>query len=318
MHWLAWDKISIPKGDDGMGFRDMAAFNVALLGKQGWRLMSSPDSLLAQVLRGRYYHSGDFMNATAPRTASRTWRAILAGREALSQGIIRRVGTGESISIWEHNWIPSSRTLCPLFRPNAAPAEMVSELINQDSKQWDMHSLAANFCQADIDRIIQIPLSTRADEDWLAWAHERSGIYTVKSAYRMLVSRAGEKQARGGSSSSQGQGDLWKRLWSLKVVPKVRVFWWRVMRGIVPDFSTLTRRHVRDNRTCLVCKTTSETLLHALAECHHARMFWTQARDILNVKLPKLHPVRWTADILTESWWSPEERAKVITVMWSI
>jgi hypothetical protein len=84
MHWLAWDKISIPKGADGMGFRDMAAFNVALLGKQGWRLMSSPDSLLAQVLIGRYYHSGDFMNATAPRTASRTWRAILAGREALS------------------------------------------------------------------------------------------------------------------------------------------------------------------------------------------------------------------------------------------
>jgi hypothetical protein len=50
MHWLAWDKIAIPKSQGGMGFRDMAAFNIALLGKQGWRLMSSPDSLLAQVL----------------------------------------------------------------------------------------------------------------------------------------------------------------------------------------------------------------------------------------------------------------------------
>jgi ribonuclease HI len=90
------------------------------------------------------------------------------------------------------------------------------------------------------------------------------------------------------------------------------------MRGIVPDYSTLTRRHVKVDSICSVCKTTSETLLHALAECSHARLFWTEAKNILNVKLPNLHPVTWAADILAEDWWSPEERAKVITVMWSI
>jgi len=133
----------------------------------------------------------------------------------------------------------------------------------------------------------------------------------------MLVS-GDEDHDRLGISSSHGQGDLWKRLWSLKVVPKVRVFWWRVMRGIVTDYSTLTRRHVRDNNTCSVCKSASETLLHALAECPHACLFWTGARDILNIKLPRLHPDTWAADVLCESWWSQDERAKVITVMWSI
>jgi hypothetical protein len=145
--------------------------------------------------------------------------------------------------------------------------------------------------------------------------HDKSGLYTVRSAYRRLVSQVGEEQGGADISSSRNSEDLWKRVWSLKVVPKVRVFWWRVMRGIVPDYSTLTRRHVRANSTCLVCKSTSETLLHALAECSHASLFWTAARDILNVKLPKLHPDTWAADILYEPWWSPEERAKVITVM---
>jgi hypothetical protein len=49
MHWLAWDKLAIPKNQGGMGFRDMQAFNVALLGKQAWRIIMKPDSLCSLV-----------------------------------------------------------------------------------------------------------------------------------------------------------------------------------------------------------------------------------------------------------------------------
>lgn len=33
IHWLAWDKLSVHKRHGGMGFKDLAAFNVAMLGK---------------------------------------------------------------------------------------------------------------------------------------------------------------------------------------------------------------------------------------------------------------------------------------------
>ena len=46
IHWRSWDKLSISKKDGGMGFRDLRAFNLAMLAKQGWRMIQETDSLL--------------------------------------------------------------------------------------------------------------------------------------------------------------------------------------------------------------------------------------------------------------------------------
>jgi hypothetical protein len=118
--------------NDGMGFRDMHAFNLALLGKQGWRLLTSPNSLCAQVLKGRYYPDRDFMEATAPRAASRTWRAILAGRRALELGLLKRIGTGHTVSVWEDRWIPNTSTMRPMGRFGDAQVDTVDELITEE------------------------------------------------------------------------------------------------------------------------------------------------------------------------------------------
>lgn len=99
IHWQRWDHLTQPKSCGGMGFRDLPLFNVAMLGKQGWRLLTHPDSLCARVMKGRYYPHTDFMLATRKKHSSHTWRAILAGREDLKKGLIRRVGNGTTTKI---------------------------------------------------------------------------------------------------------------------------------------------------------------------------------------------------------------------------
>jgi hypothetical protein len=69
LHWQRWSKLSSPKGNGGMGFRDMPLFNQAMLGKQGWRLIMNPDSLIAKVLKGKYFPQGGILSATRKKKA---------------------------------------------------------------------------------------------------------------------------------------------------------------------------------------------------------------------------------------------------------
>ena len=55
IHWRSWDFLSKPKKDGSMEFRDLRSFNLAMLAKQGWRLIEDQDSLLFKCLKARYF-----------------------------------------------------------------------------------------------------------------------------------------------------------------------------------------------------------------------------------------------------------------------
>lgn len=63
IHWCDWQNMCKLKKDGGMGFRDMRIFNIALLAKQGWSLINYPNSLVASVLKDKYYPNSNFMHS---------------------------------------------------------------------------------------------------------------------------------------------------------------------------------------------------------------------------------------------------------------
>ncbi|KAA3465419.1 reverse transcriptase [Gossypium australe] len=70
----AGGRICLSKDEGGMGFRNMAKFNVALLAKQGWGILNNPDSLVARVLKAKYFPNENFLNSCLGNNCSYTWK----------------------------------------------------------------------------------------------------------------------------------------------------------------------------------------------------------------------------------------------------
>lgn len=55
IHWKKWSSLGMAKAKGGLGFRDLACLNRALLAKQEWRLLKEPQSLVAKIFKAKYY-----------------------------------------------------------------------------------------------------------------------------------------------------------------------------------------------------------------------------------------------------------------------
>jgi hypothetical protein len=100
-----WKKTCKATSKGGMGFKDLRAFNEALLAKQGWRLVTNPTSLVARILKAKYYPNCEFLKAKQPHTTSYSWQSIHKASWLLKKGCFWNIGDGASINIWTDRWI---------------------------------------------------------------------------------------------------------------------------------------------------------------------------------------------------------------------
>jgi hypothetical protein len=69
MHWLAWEKLTLPKNNGDLGFRNLYLFNLAMLARQAWRLLTNPEMLCSHVLNAKYAQNGSILQCK-PRDGS--------------------------------------------------------------------------------------------------------------------------------------------------------------------------------------------------------------------------------------------------------
>jgi hypothetical protein len=215
MHWLSWELLTKPKREGGLGFRDLYGFNLAMLARQGWRMLTNPNSLCARVLKARYYPSTSILEAKATVGISYSWRSILKGVNLMKEGLVWRIGDGPNVRIWEDQWLNRDGCRMPITPRQQNLLTRVEELINPVTGQWYVELVMNTFWEVVAKIILSTPIRGEF-EDFPAWHYDTKGVFSVKSAYKVFLKRRDDDNDSG--SGSESECLFWKKLWDLPLM----------------------------------------------------------------------------------------------------
>uniref|UniRef100_A0A803NFE6 Reverse transcriptase domain-containing protein n=1 Tax=Cannabis sativa TaxID=3483 RepID=A0A803NFE6_CANSA len=269
IHWMNWDKLCKHKDVGGMGFRNLRDFNLALLGKQGWRLLTRTDSLVSMVFKARYYPHGSYLNAPLGNNPSFVWRSIWEAQQLVTKGTRWCIGDGNNINVVGEAWLPDPHNPFVSSSHPALSGVKVSSLMVPGLRCWDVELIDDLFNERDKSLILQIPLQVAECIDHVIWSSDPSGIYSVKSAYNLL-------QQINGRWSEEEASAFWKSLWKLKIPPKIKNLIWRAGTNCLPTMTHLRTKRVEVSLLCPFCQSANETTLHCLVTCQVITLAWNR------------------------------------------
>ena len=99
IHWIKWSRMCNSKMKGGMGFKELHAFNLAMLTKQAWRLIHNNGSLFYRVYKARYFPNTSFLDAELGNNPSFVWRSLLAARDIIQAGSRWTIGDGRNVLV---------------------------------------------------------------------------------------------------------------------------------------------------------------------------------------------------------------------------
>ena len=256
----------------GMGFRDLAHFNDALLAKQAWQLLHNKETLFYKVFKAKFFSNHSLLEAKESNSRSYAWKSILQGRDVILDGACWRVGDGKSIKIWQHQRLPRKHPTKVLSLMVESMEEATMEgLIDKSTRTWNATMVDGIFAPQEVEEIKNILLARKETKDTLYCPGEQDGRYSCKTGYRFLK----EDVVRFPVTENQNhEKELSKKIWALECPNKVRNLIWRACRNSLPSKCNLLRRTTITEQRCDRCKEENEDIVHAVWSCKGLDGVW--------------------------------------------
>jgi hypothetical protein len=259
--WLAWDRLASPKSHGGLGFRDLHSFNLAMIAKQGWNIMTKPQTLVAKLYKARYFPNSSLFDSYLGHNPSYAWRGIWKARQILMNGCRWSIGDGTCIKVMKEPWLRDKEgAWIPSPQLQGAYDISVNDLMLPNVNEWDKAKIESLFPLHIVNKIIDIPLFGTNEQDKLIWDDDVHGQYSVKSGYNLLLHYSG-------NMADAVHQEEWKKLWKIHAPPKAKHLLWRICKGCLPTRNRLQERCVPCPINCPLCDHNDEDDWHFLFNC---------------------------------------------------
>ncbi|CAN1146008.1 Putative ribonuclease H protein At1g65750 [Linum perenne] len=173
---------------------------------------------------------------------------------------------------WTNIWVESGKRLIDEadtsvqgFNIDSTMAEFTTE-----DGQWDFDSLHRFLPQSCVDVIAGMspPQQSRGPDDWV-WGCEKSGIFTIKSAYNLIC-----------RTETTQDSDRWKCVWSWAGPNRIRYFLWLVAKERLLTNTARLRRGLTQDASCPQCTASEESISHILRDCPFAVETWRRVEGV--------------------------------------
>lgn len=171
--------MGVPKFKEGLDFKSLCIFNLALLAKQGQWIYQNEDSLLHKIYKARYFPSTLFFFFNQIWIQIHPLHGGKFGKPKLGWKN-EAFGALEIGQKWAYGMIVGSleydQPLCPLPLANCSlntQQAKVHRLIDSNTKQQDIQALHSLFSPLVAASVLKIPLSHSPHDDNLIWGEEK-------------------------------------------------------------------------------------------------------------------------------------------------
>ncbi|KAI5320563.1 hypothetical protein L3X38_040271 [Prunus dulcis] len=206
------------------------------------------------VFASRYFPDCDFLDAKIGARPSWIWSSLLEGRDSILCKTRKLVLSGEQTHKWRDNWLHGFCVIRPTTPVAPSAPQLVCEIMDIAESTWRLDSIRGFIDWKTVRAIMATPIGGSNLSDKIIWPWTSNGTYSVKSGYHSLHS-ANRMFYSGSSHFSVSVPDLvWKSLWKIRTLPKIRHFLWRTVANALPTKLNLFRRKIAPDPLCPLCE----------------------------------------------------------------
>ncbi|CAN1744711.1 Putative ribonuclease H protein At1g65750 [Linum perenne] len=179
------------------------------------------------------------------------------------------VRDGKETRFWTTCWVDAGLKLIDFVDPTIQGVDLESPVADFTTTEgnWNFDLLENLLPPEAVDILAGMspPQEGRGEDDWV-WGCEKSGLFTIISAYALI-----------GRIETSAESERWKAIWKWRGPSRIRFFLWLAAKDRILTNAARQKRGLSQDASCPRCAAAIEDSCHVLRDCPFAGETWKRA-----------------------------------------
>ncbi|XP_010678406.1 uncharacterized protein LOC104893961 [Beta vulgaris subsp. vulgaris] len=146
-------------------------------------------------------------------------------------------------------------------------------------------------------RILSTHIPNENIQDRFVWSESKNGGLNVIGVYAFYLDQ------KGSLVNSQDARKLWSKFWSSDIIPKWKLFTWRLLNNALATNNNLQKRQILIQESCYLCRKDNKTESYLFRDCNISSRVWACSTLGINVGPSSQIPIgEWIRNFLLLFW----------------